>query len=295
MASWSGCYDPHQRQKEAPAHAGGNLRNSVYPRGQNSIAFPRHGLRWMLVFSSILLISLVLTCKTASADVVSVVDEHGHRIFINLEAPKPKPASPAVQNVSAKVGTPETGFTTVKPGTVASPPAATAPKAEDSNGPLTNDRLESLIKTVAERHNVDPGLVRAVIRTESNGDPAAVSMKGAQGLMQLMPSTAAELGVTNTFNPQENIEGGVKYLRQLLTRYGGDLDKALAAYNAGAGAVDRAKGVPRYRETQEYVRKVTSSYLNGAPARAGTKTASNPSHPMYQTTDAQGHIIWVND
>lgn len=227
-----------------------------------------------------------------------MVDEHGHRIFINLEPNKPKVAAATVQPVSAKTGAAEAGSPS---GMVAAPgtPTPSAINASDTaNGPLTNDRLEALIKTVSERHNVDPGLVRAVIRTESNGDPTAVSNKGAQGLMQLMPSTAAELGVSNTFNPQENIEGGVRYLRQLLSRYGGDLDKALAAYNAGAGAVDKAKGVPHYRETQEYVRKVTSSYYSGAPARAGSKatsTAANASHPMYQSVDDQGRIVWVNN
>ncbi len=122
--------------------------------------------------------------------------------------------------------------------------------------------------------------------------------------MQLMPTTAQQLGVANVFNPQDNIEGGVKYLQQQLTRYNGDLDKALAAYNAGPGAVDRAGGVPKYKQTQEYVRKVTNSYLQGAPAKSGGKSsasasssASNasPARPMYQTVDSNGHIVWVNN
>lgn len=233
-----------------------------------------------------------------------MVDEHGHRVFINLDSAKPKAAPAAtvtVQPVSAKTSTPDASLAAEAPGVMPppSPPTGIAGEQPASNGPLTNERLEELIKTVAERHNVDPALVRAVIRTESNGDPTAVSNKGAQGLMQLMPTTAAEMGVLNAFNPQENLEGGVRYLRQLLSRYGGDLDKALAAYNAGAGAVDRARGVPRYRETQEYVKKVTSSYYSGAPARvdSGKATASSahPSHPMYQTVDEQGRIVWVNN
>jgi len=223
---------------------------------------------------------------------MSVVDEHGHRVYINVE---PAPPKPVLRNVSAK------SAPTVSPaiGPVIagqSPPATTA--GDDSSAPLTNERLEELIKTVSERHNVDPALVRAVIRTESNGNPAAVSNRGAQGLMQLMPSTAMDLGVSNIFNPQENIDAGVRYLRQQLVRYNGDLDKALAAYNAGPGAVDRAGGVPKYRQTQEYVRKVTNSYLAGAPAHAGGKAAAIPaaaSHPMYQTVDAQGHVVWVNN
>jgi hypothetical protein len=283
------------------------MRNSVRLHGQAPIAFPRKGLGWLLFSSSILLITLGLLSKAASADVVSVIDEHGHRVFINLEPAKPRAtpgATATLQPVSAKASTPDAGLvaSTEAPGVMPppSPPMGiSAGQPTNGGGALTNDRLEQLIKTVAERHNVDPALVRAVIRTESNGDPTAVSNKGAQGLMQLMPTTAAELGVSNAFNPQENLEGGVRYLQQLLARYGGDLDKALAAYNAGAGAVDRAKGVPRYRETQEYVKKVTKSYYAGAPARTdsskATAGAANTSHPMYQTVDEQGRIVWVNN
>jgi soluble lytic murein transglycosylase-like protein len=275
--------------------------------GQPSIAFPRKGLSRLLLCSVILLITLGLSVRTASAEVVSVIDEHGHRVFINLDPVKPKappPAVASVQPISAKASAPDSslvasaGAPEVMP-QLAPPVGVTNQQAASNGGALTNDRLEQLIRTVAERHNVDPALVRAVIRTESNGDPAAVSNKGAQGLMQLMPTTAAELGVSNVFNPQENLEGGVRYLQQLLARYGGDLDKALAAYNAGAGAVDRAKGVPRYRETQEYVKKVTKSYYAGAPARTDsaktTAGAGNTSHPMYQTVDEQGRIVWVNN
>ncbi len=166
---------------------------------------------------------------------------------------------------------------------------------------LSHARLEELVQAAATRHNVDPALVRAVIETESGGNPRAVSSKGAMGLMQLMPGTAMQLGVRNVFSPQENLDAGVRYLRTLLLRYGGDLDKALAAYNAGAGAVDRAGGVPRYRETQEYVRKVTNSYNGASGGSSGSGTplqpgaAPPPAHKMYQTRDAQGRIVWVNN
>lgn len=265
--------------------------------GQNSSSFSLKAVRGLITLSSILLILLALAPRTASAQVMSVVDEHGHRVYINLE---PAPQKAVLRNVSAKVSpaTPNSGSNAT------TDRKSTSISADSPNAPLTSDRLEDLIKTVSERHHVDPALVRAVIRTESNGNPAAVSNKGAQGLMQLMPTTAQQLGVANVFNPQDNIEGGVKYLQQQLTRYNGDLDKALAAYNAGPGAVDRAGGVPKYKQTQEYVRKVTNSYLQGAPAKSGGKSsasasssASNasPARPMYQTVDSNGHIVWVNN
>lgn len=123
-------------------------------------------------------------------------------------------------------------------------------------GALDPQALPSLAREIAQRHGVDPELVAAVVSVESGFDPQAVSPKGAQGLMQLMPSTAATLGVEDPLDPQQNLDGGVRHLRALLTSYRGNRRLALAAYNAGAGAVARHKGVPPYRETQDYVRKV---------------------------------------
>jgi soluble lytic murein transglycosylase-like protein len=102
--------------------------------------------------------------------------------------------------------------------------------------------------------------VLALVQVESAFQPRAVSPKGARGLTQLMPGTARELGVQDAFDPQQNLDGGARYLRQLLTRYGGDVKRALAAYNAGPGAVDRHRGVPPYRETRQYVRRVLEKY-----------------------------------
>jgi soluble lytic murein transglycosylase-like protein len=120
--------------------------------------------------------------------------------------------------------------------------------------------LRQAAALVARRHGLDPDLVIAVVSVESGFRPQAVSPKGAQGLMQLMPRTAESLGVVDAFDPEENLDGGVRHLVQLLTQYDGDVERALAAYNAGERAVRRHHGVPPYRETRAYVKKVLERY-----------------------------------
>lgn len=133
------------------------------------------------------------------------------------------------------------------------------------------EQFESLVLEHAARHDLRPELVRAVIQVESGFNPRARSPKGAMGLMQLMPATASYLGVRNPYDPSDNIRGGTAYLRELLDRYDGKEELALAAYNAGAGAVDRyGRRVPPYRETVDYVRKVGSATVKVQPARQGT-------------------------
>lgn len=117
-----------------------------------------------------------------------------------------------------------------------------------------------MIFTIASREGVDPALVQALIAVESAFNPRAISPKGAIGLMQLMPQTASRYGVSDPFDPQENVTAGIRYLRDLLRLFGGDLRKALAAYNAGENAVLMYRGIPPYRETSEYVQKVLARY-----------------------------------
>jgi len=224
------------------------------------------------------LITLVLVCIPARAQVISLADERGNPVYI-YEGPAASsmtmPAK-AVPAVTAPAATP-----------AASTPASTAK-------PTTPEELDRLVQKTAEKHRVDPRLVRAVIATESNWNAAALSRKGAQGLMQLIPTTAQQLGVADAFDPAQNVDGGVRYLSMMLDRYDGDVHKALAAYNAGPGAVDRSGGVPRIRETRNYVQKVTSAYLGGTglqPRAMATATAI----PIYRAVEADGRVVFRNE
>jgi soluble lytic murein transglycosylase-like protein len=153
---------------------------------------------------------------------------------------------------------------------------STRPPAPES----IRKQFDGLVDEHASRQRLRPDLVRAVIQVESGFNPRAISPKGAMGLMQLMPATARDLGVRDAYDPAENIRGGTAYLRQLLDRYDGDEELALAAYNAGASAVDRHRGIPPYRETHDYVRKVGSV--------TDVERAAGPSprkHVIYKTFD----------
>lgn len=137
-------------------------------------------------------------------------------------------------------------------------PAASSPQRQDRPRlrPQKPGAFDQLIIETAQRHGVDPSLVKAMVKVESNFDPNAVSHAGAKGLMQLMDGTAEMMGVTDSFDPVQNVEGGVRFLRFLLNRYDNNETLALAAYNAGPGAVDRYQGIPPFRETQKYVSRV---------------------------------------
>jgi soluble lytic murein transglycosylase-like protein len=128
---------------------------------------------------------------------------------------------------------------------------------------VSSEDVDATIEQAAARHQVDPNLVRAIVKVESNFNPRAVSRSGAMGLMQLMPDTARRLNVAHPFDPKENVDAGVRHLKSLLNSYGGDVRLSLAAYNAGETAVARHNGVPDYAETRNYVKQITSMYWNG--------------------------------
>jgi soluble lytic murein transglycosylase-like protein len=128
-----------------------------------------------------------------------------------------------------------------------------------------SNQYDALISEFSKKYQVDFALIKAVIRAESGFNPAAVSRKGAKGLMQLMPETASRVNVSNVFNPRENIEGGVRYLKYLLSLFNDDLRLSLAAYNAGENIVAEVRSIPPYRETVDYVKKVLSYYQSYQP------------------------------
>ena len=153
------------------------------------------------------------------------------------------------------------------------------PSAKTSEGQVSVDEL---VQQAGRRYGVDPKLIHAVIRQESNYNPFAVSRKGARGLMQLIPETADRFGVSDIFDPAENVAGGVKYLRHLLDLYDGDRQLTLAAYNAGEAAVERAQGIPPYPETEDYVSRVSRFYAasgRSASSERAEDDASNAIRP----------------
>ena len=152
--------------------------------------------------------------------------------------------------------------------------------------PTPGSSLHDIIRGAAQRHGVPEELVSAVIRVESGFNAKAVSRKGARGLMQLMPGTAAILGVRDSFDPSDNIDGGVRHLRGLLDRFGNNLPLVLAAYNAGAGAVDSYGGIPPYPETQHYVGRILS--ILGGPSMAGLSDST------YRFVESDGAVVYTN-
>jgi soluble lytic murein transglycosylase-like protein len=178
-------------------------------------------------------------------------------------------------------------------GAVVAAAAAPAP-AEASRQPeqaqaLSGD-LRELVHRLSAEGGLDPKLVDSVVRVESAYNPSAVSHKGAQGLMQLMPDTARRLDVDDPFDPEQNIRGGIRELDRLIERYSGNLQLALAAYNAGEGAVERHRGIPPYQETRDYVARVMSLYTGESFRLSGGRMIS----PVRLTRDAEGRTVISN-
>ncbi len=154
-----------------------------------------------------------------------------------------------------------------------------------------SSHYHAIVDEKSRKHNVDPKLVKAVISAESGWNASAISPKGAVGIMQLMPRTANDMGVGNRFNPEQNIEGGIKYLRYLLDKFSGNLTLALAAYNAGPARVEKVKGVPSIPETVNYVKRVMNTY-SGGPGTSWLPSGQSPKIRMVTLED--GSVLYTN-
>jgi soluble lytic murein transglycosylase-like protein len=252
-------------------------------------------LTWMLTASTVLATSFTFTTRAAYAAEgddtshgIATTEEHGRTVYVNEDAPaKERQAAPSPQvkrSYLAYWSSKESRWKPVPGANTASGKAARSAAAEvsqyygresvqsanakilqaNSHGHQASaEEIDQSIVMAAARHNVDPNLVRAVVKVESNFNSNAVSRKGAMGLMQLMPQTARQLKVKNPFDPDQNVDAGVRHLKALLQNYNGDVNLTLAAYNAGEGAVARSAGVPHFAETQDYVRKITHLYYGG--------------------------------
>lgn len=225
----------------------------------------------LVVFTCGLFLGLgCLSTQPLRADeIVLLVDEYGRKVYVNTGDPATRPVEWMSRGFGAKRAT-----------------AAISPTPE----------IDDLIHRTASRFQVDPQLVHAIIKVESEYDPRAVSRKGAMGLMQLIPATARRFGVANAFDPKQNVEGGVTYLRYLLNLFGGDLALSLAAYNAGENAVLRSGGIPWIAETRDYVRKVTELYSPRTlvtPAKP-PKEKEPYKAPIYRYVDAYGVVHFTN-
>lgn len=218
-----------------------------------------------------------LFAQNSIGHIATVVDDDGRRFFVNAEPP------PLKVNLTASKPRPNIWLPAEASLTGHSRPAVD----------MGRDGVEKIVREAADRHSVDPALVRAVIETESNWNPRAYSHKGAGGLMQLIPTTAQRYGAYDVFDPKQNIDAGVKHLKRLLERYNGNLDLALAAYNAGEGAVDRVHGIPAYRETRNYVQKVQNAYFRPGSGRLADAFV-NP-HAIHRDVAADGRIIFTNE
>jgi soluble lytic murein transglycosylase-like protein len=246
-----------------------------------------------------------------STTITATLDDSGHRVYVNdmLIAPTPHPQTAAQPDGLVYWSSKEKRWKPVPSSNMRAARSAAAEvnnyldrrylgtdftqlQATQSN--LSQQDVDASIERSAARHNVDPNLVRAVIKVESNFNPNAVSRKGAMGLMQLMPETARSLKVDNPFDPQQNIDAGVRQLKQLMQNYGGDVRLTLAAYNAGPMAVARSAGVPHFAETRNYVKRITQLY-NGGPVDTSSRYLNGPfKQPVHVERDARG-LLYISN
>lgn len=266
----------------------------------------RNRLQLALMASTMIATSLSFTpyAQAGADSPITPTDVNGHKVYVNdVVAPSPKQQTfRSQQNRLVYWSTIDHRWKPVPHAHVQAAKSAAAEvdqylgkgnsgqNSSATNG-FTQREIDAAIDQAASRHNVDPNLVRALVKVESNFNPNAVSRKGAMGLMQLMPQTARQMKLTNPFDPQQNIDAGVRHLKQLLENYGGDVRLSLAAYNAGSGAVARSGGIPRFAETQKYVRRITNLYSGGL----GTPYFTGASRePVRVQRDSRG-VLYISN
>jgi soluble lytic murein transglycosylase-like protein len=294
------------------------VKSAFANEDKNPVMRKRLQIALMATTVAVTFFSFASALTTADGDdsrseTITASDEHGRKIYVN-DSFTPSPVRHAEVTAPRRSfrywSSKENRWKAVPPANTASMRAARSAAAEVSqylgrdsiqsanakivaaNFPGTISSpldIDAAIEQAAARHNVDPNLVRAVVKVESNFNPNAVSRKGAMGLMQLMPSTARQLNVKNPFDPEQNVDAGVRHLKQLLDSYGGNIKLTLAAYNAGAGAVARSSGVPHYAETQNYVRRITKLYNSGS----NVGPIASP-EPVRVQRDARG-VLYISN
>lgn len=274
-------------------------------------------LRWAAFAAGCALLIPTITY----AQSITTREENGRKVYVNDDVPtitvrgktvpavrvvhyaywsntehrwKPVPApSPNILNAARYAAAEVKDFVSAQP----TGPKQASTKVDPNYRRLAEGRvvssaaIDQAIEEAAAKHNVDPNLVRALVKVESNFNPTAVSRKGAMGLMQLMPSTARELNVSNPFDPEQNVDAGVRHLKHLLDSFNGNVGLSLAAYNAGQGAVQRNGGVPPFRETRNYVRRITSLYGMGD---VGVSWSGPIRAPIHVTRDERGVLTFTN-
>ncbi len=291
-------------------------------KGEYPVMRKRLQIATMLTASTVIATSFSLNpprlwAGEDSSQKITATEEHGRKVYINDSVPASQAhhtqATEAPRRSLSYWSVKENRWKPVPPPNTASMQAARSAAAEVSQifsresyqsanakivaanfrgKQMSQGDIDAAIDMAAARHNVDPNLVRAVVKVESNFNPNAVSRKGAMGLMQLMPSTARQLKVRNPFDPEQNVDAGVRHLKQLLESYGGDVKLTLAAYNAGSGAVARSAGVPRFAETQNYVRRITNLYYGGF--NVGPSSGMPFRDPVRVQRDARG-VLYISN
>lgn len=204
------------------------------------------------------LVVLLLMSTVSAGSIYSYVDENGVRVWTNVGTDRVTPKAPG-----------------------------------SSSRSVQSANFYPLIRETASKYGVDEGLVQAIIKVESNYDPSAVSVKDCKGLMQLHPDTAQRFGVSNVFDPAENIEGGVRYLSYLIQNFD-DLDLVLAAYNAGENAVKRYDGIPPYSETEDYIEKVRAIVGDELDSEKEEPKPVRRNRRVFRTVDEDGNVLFTN-